>query len=76
MVKPVGQGTLSTLFAVWVSPEGVLWATQPRRISAITIPEYISSERGQELGGETGFQIRFVNMVCVRAMCVCACACV
>eukprot|EP00667_Euglena_gracilis_P008061 EG_transcript_8154 len=36
--------------------------TQPRRISAITIPEYISSERGQELGGETGFQIRFVNM--------------
>lgn len=32
--------------------------TQPRRISAITVSERVANERGEEVGGSVGYQIR------------------
>ena len=37
--------------------------TQPRRISAITMAEYVAKQRGIRLGGEVGYQICFVNKI-------------
>lgn len=35
--------------------------TQPRRLAAMSVAERIADERGQRLGGEIGYQVRFDN---------------
>ncbi|KAM7535067.1 hypothetical protein Aperf_G00000098565 [Anoplocephala perfoliata] len=37
--------------------------TQPRRISAISVAERVASERGQRLGEDVGYQIRFEKVL-------------
>ncbi|CAD7923602.1 unnamed protein product [Amoebophrya sp. A120] len=44
-----------------VPDDKVVVCTQPRRVAAITLPEYVAKDRGQTLGDEVGYQIRFVN---------------
>eukprot|EP00927_Polykrikos_kofoidii_P061750 TRINITY_DN56585_c0_g1_i1.p1 TRINITY_DN56585_c0_g1~~TRINITY_DN56585_c0_g1_i1.p1 ORF type:complete len:1077 (-),score=278.09 TRINITY_DN56585_c0_g1_i1:146-3376(-) len=44
-----------------VADDKVVVCTQPRRVAAITLAEYVSKDRGQELGDEVGYQIRFIN---------------
>mmetsp|Transcript_28676 Transcript_28676/g.66514 ORF Transcript_28676/g.66514 Transcript_28676/m.66514 type:complete len:1037 (+) Transcript_28676:142-3252(+) len=44
-----------------VPDDKVVVCTQPRRVAAITLAEYVSKDRGQELGDEVGYQIRFIN---------------
>jgi len=44
-----------------VPDDKVVVCTQPRRIAAITLAQFVASDRGQELGDEVGYQIRFVN---------------
>lgn len=44
-----------------VADDKVVVCTQPRRVAAITLAEYVSQDRGQDLGDEVGYQIRFVN---------------
>jgi ATP-dependent RNA helicase DHX36 len=43
---------------------GQVVVTQPRRISAITVAERVARERGQQLGAEVGYQVRFESSVC------------
>ncbi len=38
---------------------GKIATTQPRRPAAVSVAEYVSSRRGQELGQEVGYHIRF-----------------
>ena len=33
-------------------------------VAAITLPEYVAKDRGQIMGDEVGYQIRFVNEFC------------
>eukprot|EP00930_Biecheleria_cincta_P029236 TRINITY_DN20352_c0_g1_i1.p1 TRINITY_DN20352_c0_g1~~TRINITY_DN20352_c0_g1_i1.p1 ORF type:complete len:2384 (-),score=428.36 TRINITY_DN20352_c0_g1_i1:36-7187(-) len=40
--------------------------TEPRRVAAITLGEYVSKDRGQSLADEVGYQIRFVNEFTAR----------
>ena len=47
-----------------IPDDKVVVCTQPRRVAAITLPEYVSRDRGQELWKEVGYQIRFVNEFC------------
>lgn len=47
-----------------VPDDKVVVCTQPRRVAAITLAEYVSKDRGQELGDEVGYQIRFINKFC------------
>jgi ATP-dependent helicase HrpB len=47
-----------------IPDDKVIVCTQPRRVAAITLPEYVARDRGQELGDEVGYQIRFVNEFC------------
>lgn len=43
-------------------PEGMcVVVTQPRRIACMTIAERVAKERGQTVGEDVGYQIRFVN---------------
>lgn len=44
-----------------VPDDKVVVCTQPRRIAAITLAQYVSADRKQDLGDEVGYQIRFVN---------------
>merc|ERR1719428_1064021 len=44
-----------------VPDDKVVVCTQPRRVAAITLAEYVARDRGQELGDEVGYQIRFIN---------------
>jgi hypothetical protein len=44
-----------------VPADKVVVCTQPRRVAAITLAEYVARDRGQELGDEVGYQIRFIN---------------
>jgi len=44
-----------------VPDDKVVVCTQPRRVAAITLAEYVSKDRKQELGDEVGYQIRFIN---------------
>merc|ERR1719440_1016982 len=44
-----------------VDDDKVVVCTQPRRVAAITLAEYVARDRGQELGDEVGYQIRFIN---------------
>lgn len=44
-----------------VADDKVVVCTQPRRVAAITLAEYVAKDRGQELGDEVGYQIRFIN---------------
>merc|ERR1719412_2975694 len=44
-----------------VADDKVVVCTQPRRVAAITLAEYVSRDRGQDLGDEVGYQIRFIN---------------
>merc|ERR1719453_2302656 len=44
-----------------VEDDKVVLCTQPRRVAAITLGEYVASDRGQDLGDDIGYQIRFVN---------------
>lgn len=44
-----------------VPDDKVVVCTQPRRVAAITLAEYVAKDRGQELGDEVGYQIRFIN---------------
>ena len=44
-----------------VPPDKVVLCTQPRRVAAITLGEYVAHDRGQQLADEVGYQIRFVN---------------
>ncbi|CAD7930005.1 unnamed protein product [Amoebophrya sp. A25] len=44
-----------------VPDDKVVVCTQPRRVAAITLPEYVAKDRGQTMGDEVGYQIRFVN---------------
>ncbi|CAK9026608.1 unnamed protein product [Durusdinium trenchii] len=47
-----------------VPDDKVVVCTQPRRVAAITLAEYVARDRGQELGDEVGYQIRFINKFC------------
>ncbi|CAE8588710.1 unnamed protein product [Polarella glacialis] len=47
-----------------VADDKVVVCTQPRRVAAITLAEYVSKDRSQELGDEVGYQIRFINKFC------------
>jgi len=47
-----------------IPDDKVVVCTQPRRVAAITLAEYVSRDRGQELGDEVGYQIRFINKFC------------
>merc|ERR1719428_62152 len=44
-----------------VPDDKVVVCTQPRRVAAITLAEYVAKDRRQELGDEVGYQIRFIN---------------
>mmetsp|Transcript_2835 Transcript_2835/g.6690 ORF Transcript_2835/g.6690 Transcript_2835/m.6690 type:complete len:1015 (-) Transcript_2835:81-3125(-) len=44
-----------------VPEDKVVVCTQPRRVAAITLAQRVAEDRGQELGDEVGYQIRFVN---------------
>eukprot|EP00396_MALV-II-16_sp_LP-1_P000491 gene491-biopygen413 len=47
-----------------IPDDKVIVCTQPRRVAAITLPEYVAKDRGQTMGKEVGYQIRFVNEFC------------
>lgn len=47
-----------------VADDKVVVCTQPRRVAAITLAEYVSKDRGQDVGEEVGYQIRFINKSC------------
>lgn len=47
-----------------VEPGMAVVCTQPRRVAAITLAEYVASLRGSEVGAEVGYQIRFHNVFC------------
>ncbi|CAJ1371357.1 unnamed protein product, partial [Effrenium voratum] len=47
-----------------VPDDKVVVCTQPRRVAAITLAEYVAKDRRQELGDEVGYQIRFINKFC------------
>eukprot|EP00397_Hematodinium_sp_SG-2012_P008062 GEMP01008116.1.p1 GENE.GEMP01008116.1~~GEMP01008116.1.p1 ORF type:complete len:820 (+),score=222.87 GEMP01008116.1:99-2558(+) len=47
-----------------VAPDRVVVCTQPRRVAAITLAEYVARDRGQELADDVGYQIRFINKFC------------
>eukprot|EP00930_Biecheleria_cincta_P062256 TRINITY_DN4773_c0_g1_i1.p1 TRINITY_DN4773_c0_g1~~TRINITY_DN4773_c0_g1_i1.p1 ORF type:complete len:1075 (-),score=273.42 TRINITY_DN4773_c0_g1_i1:20-3244(-) len=47
-----------------VPDDKVVVCTQPRRVAASTLAEYVAKDRGQELGDEVGYQIRFINKFC------------
>lgn len=47
-----------------VDDDKVVICTQPRRVAAITLPEYVAKDRNQTMGDEVGYQIRFVNEFC------------
>lgn len=38
---------------------GKIATTQPRRPAAVTVAEYVASKKGQQLGGDVGYHIRF-----------------
>eukprot|EP00930_Biecheleria_cincta_P040679 TRINITY_DN27868_c0_g1_i1.p1 TRINITY_DN27868_c0_g1~~TRINITY_DN27868_c0_g1_i1.p1 ORF type:complete len:986 (+),score=128.47 TRINITY_DN27868_c0_g1_i1:179-3136(+) len=44
-----------------VPDDKVIVCTEPRRVAAITLAEYVSKDRRQMLGDEVGYQIRFIN---------------
>lgn len=44
-----------------VDHDKVVVCTQPRRVAAITLAEYVAKDRGQELADDVGYQIRFIN---------------
>mmetsp|Transcript_19784 Transcript_19784/g.42928 ORF Transcript_19784/g.42928 Transcript_19784/m.42928 type:complete len:1083 (-) Transcript_19784:257-3505(-) len=44
-----------------VPDDKVVVCTQPRRVAAITLAEFVAKDRGQDLGDEVGYQIRFIN---------------
>eukprot|EP00396_MALV-II-16_sp_LP-1_P000489 gene490-biopygen360 len=47
-----------------IPDDKVIVCTQPRRVAAITLPEYVAKDRGQTMGKEIGYQIRFVKEFC------------
>jgi len=44
-----------------IPDDKVIVCTQPRRIAAITLAQYVAADREQQLGDDVGYQIRFVN---------------
>lgn len=53
---------LLELFAERNEPVRII-CTQPRRIAAISVAERVANERGEQLGGTVGYQIRLENRV-------------
>ena len=43
--------------------DGEIYVLQPRRIAARMLARRVASERGQKVGGEIGYQVRFENVV-------------
>ena len=45
--------------AGWGS-DGMIGVTQPRRVACTSLAERVAEERGSQLGGTVGYNIRFV----------------
>ena len=61
--SPTGSGKTTQLPMVLheagFSDSGVIGVTQPRRIAAVSVSEYIAQELGEEHGGTVGYKMRF-----------------
>ncbi|MFO8064019.1 MAG: DEAD/DEAH box helicase, partial [Spirochaetia bacterium] len=61
--SPTGSGKTTQLPMVLheagFSDGGVIGVTQPRRIAAVSVSEYIAKELGEEHGGTVGYKMRF-----------------
>lgn len=42
-------------------PQAKIAVTQPRRIAATSVAQYVANQRGSRIGGEVGYQVRFDN---------------
>jgi len=61
--SPTGSGKTTQLPVILheagYSRGGIVGVTQPRRIAAVSVSEFIARQRGCPLGGEVGYKMRF-----------------
>ncbi len=74
--SPTGSGKTTQipliLHEAGYSSRGVIGVTQPRRIAAISVSEYIARQIGSEIPGTAGYKIRFSDLTshetCLKIM--------
>jgi ATP-dependent helicase HrpB len=59
VVAPPGSGKSTRIPPDLISDSGQVLLLQPRRVAARSLARRIASERGWQLGGEVGYQVRF-----------------
>jgi ATP-dependent helicase HrpB len=70
LTAPTGSGK-STRLPLWMA-DGIvpsdrqIWVIQPRRLAARLLAARMAAERGEPMGGEVGFQVRFESVLSRR----------
>ncbi len=54
-----GKTTRIPEFLLDAHPQAKIAITQPRRVAARSVSRYVAARRGEEVGGEVGYQVRF-----------------
>lgn len=54
-----GKTTRIPVFLLEAFPKAKVAITQPRRVAARSVARYVAGQRGERIGGEVGYQVRF-----------------
>jgi HrpA-like RNA helicase len=61
IIGETGSGKTTRIpdFLLESFPDAKIAVTQPRRVAARSVARYVASRRGEKIGGEVGYQVRF-----------------
>jgi HrpA-like RNA helicase len=56
-----GKTTRTPIILLEANPDARIAVTQPRRVAAISVADYVAECQGERVGGKIGSQVRFDN---------------